>query len=266
MGSVIRYTCTCENYPTAALQHLPVSVNVVLWRLKANQRSSTRWALGERTGNSSTQRINVTGPACYSGVLRAITFFHGRNVTKCLPVIRTRRHLEGFLATPLKLNRVSQRNPRDRAHNQSNFCLSLGPSLPACPALHLQLSALALLAQSLHLWLAGHRQSSWLLQKLIISISMYCISFIYFNHSLWEAPTFPHEWSLLERAEMSERAVFSWHMGRDLHTTTIFNDCAGVQVSRAHLRGAACPFDVWILQMKSRGETEMNHGAVLEMV
>lgn len=55
-----------------------------------------------------------------------------------------------------------------------------------------------------------------------------------------------------------ERAVLSWHWGRDIHTT-VFNDCAGVQAIRAHLRRAACPFDLWILQMKSRGETETNH-------
>lgn len=55
-----------------------------------------------------------------------------------------------------------------------------------------------------------------------------------------------------------EGGVFSWHWGRDIHTT-VFNDCAGVQAIRAHLRRAACPFDLWILQMKSRGETETNH-------
>lgn len=38
-------------------------------------------------------------------------------------------------------------------------------------------------------------------KKLIISISLYLISFIYFNHSEWEAPMFPHEWHLLKRAE-----------------------------------------------------------------
>lgn len=52
-----------------------------------------------------------------------------------------------------------------------------------------------------------------------------------------------------------ELAIFSWHWGRDIHTT-VFNDCAGVQAIRAHLGRAACPFD---LQMKSRGETETNH-------
>lgn len=55
-----------------------------------------------------------------------------------------------------------------------------------------------------------------------------------------------------------ERDIFSWHWGKDIHTT-VFNDCAGVQAIRAHLRRAACPFDLWILQMKSRGETETNH-------
>lgn len=56
----------------------------------------------------------------------------------------------------------------------------------------------------------------------------------------------------------SEQVFFSWHWGRDIHTSA-FNDCAGVQAIRAHLRQAACPFDLWILQMKSRGETETNH-------
>lgn len=55
-----------------------------------------------------------------------------------------------------------------------------------------------------------------------------------------------------------ERAVFSWHWGRDIHTT-VFNDFAGVQAIRAHLRQAVCPFDLWILKMKLRGETETNH-------
>ena len=55
-----------------------------------------------------------------------------------------------------------------------------------------------------------------------------------------------------------EQVFFSWHWGRDIHTT-VFNDCAGVQAIRAHLRRAARPFDLWILQMKSRGETETNH-------
>lgn len=70
------------------------------------------------------------------------------------------------------------------------------------------------------------------------------------NVSPWVEPT--------KKSRNSERAVFSWHWGRDIHTT-VFDDCAGVQVITAHLRRAACPFDVWILQMKSRGETEMNH-------
>lgn len=55
-----------------------------------------------------------------------------------------------------------------------------------------------------------------------------------------------------------ERTLFSWHWGRDIHTT-VFNDRAGVQALRAHLGGAGGPFDLWILQMKSRGETETNH-------
>ena len=36
---------------------------------------------------------------------------------------------------------------------------------------------------------------------------------------------------------------FSWHRSTDIHTT-VFNDCAGVQAIRAHLRQAACPFDL----------------------
>lgn len=82
--------------------------------------------------------------------------------------------------------------------------------------------------------------------KPIILISSYLISFIYFNHSVQEAP-------VILRA-----SAFSWHSGRDIHTT-VLNDCAGVQALRAHLRRAAGPFDLWILQMKSRGETETNH-------
>lgn len=54
---------------------------------------------------------------------------------------------------------------------------------------------------------------------------------------------FPHEWRLLKRAELQSGAVLSWHWGRDIHTT-VFNDCAGVQAIRAHLRRAAWPFDL----------------------
>lgn len=38
--------------------------------------------------------------------------------------------------------------------------------------------------------------------KLVISLSLYPISFIHFNHGLWEAPMFRHERRLLKRAEL----------------------------------------------------------------
>lgn len=174
----------------------------------------------------------------------------------------------GFLAVPLKFKRFWKPTIFHREIHGLEYIINvifvllcyvaLIPSLPACPPPpHLQLNAIALLAQLFPFWSSGVFPVVVVTIKLIISISLYLISFIYFNHSLWEAPMFPHEWRLLKRAEI-QRDVFSWHWGRDIHTT-VFNDHAGVQAIRAHLRRAACPFDLWILQMKSRGETETNH-------
>lgn len=124
-----------------------------------------------------------------------------------------------------KADHISLRNPPVEIHNQCNFCLTLicSYTLP-CPLYCSVVPAL----------------------KAIILISSYLISFIYFNHSVQEAPVIPRA------------SAFSWHSGRDIHTT-VLNDCAGVQALRAHLGRAAGPFDLWILQMKSRGETETNH-------
>jgi len=76
---------------------------------------------------------------------------------------------------------------------------------------------------------------------------------------------FPHEWLLLKRVEVQSGPFFGGRRsGRDIHTT-VFNDRAGVQAIGAHLGGAARPFDLGILQMKSRGETETNHLRFLEI-
>lgn len=55
---------------------------------------------------------------------------------------------------------------------------------------------------------------------------------------------------------VKEQDILCWYRGL---CTTVFYDCAGVQAIRAHLRKAAHPFDLPILQMDSRRGTETNH-------